>query len=360
MTDLGDGLRAAVTGAGAVSAFGFHWHGLGQALLRSGIRPAPSAQLASSHPGTMSSEVPSAEPAEDPTDPKARKLMSRSAHLAAIAIGQALGDAEWTSGRELIGAYLGVGASGGPIEELEAILRGCASDGRLDLDRFSAQGLPASHPLHAFHLLNNYILCHGSIAFGLGGPNAAFYSRGAGTFTALREALWALREGTCDRALAGGADSALHIGTYVELTLEGFTSRGLVPGEGAALLALAREATRPLAYLEVGAPRRSEPSAALEAICSELARRPVDLVVLAAWGPSVCELLASFAARALPRARILDLTAGLGDSLAAAPALGCAAALDLLAAGEFRRALVLGAGVDGAVAGALLTCEAEA
>ena len=54
----------------------------------------------------------------------------------------------------------------------------------------SARGArSACNPLFAFQLMNNFTLCHGAIRGGLGGPNGAFFSRGAGTVRALAEAV---------------------------------------------------------------------------------------------------------------------------------------------------------------------------
>jgi hypothetical protein len=207
-------------------------------------------------------------------------------------------------------------------------------DGRIDQARFCREGLAAAHPLLAFHLLSNFILCHGSIAAGVGGPNRAFYSRGAGTVTAISEAMWALSEGDCQRALAGGADSALHLATFVELVLDGFVKQGFVPGEGAAVLAMAREAERPLAILEgtfTG---------------SSVEGRTDEIAILVPWGPLARKLLEERTSTCAVR---VDLSLSLGDPLAANVALGCAAAIDLIVAGKTRRAVVMCAGVDGSI-----------
>jgi hypothetical protein len=351
---------AAIVGAGAASAFGAGWRGLGRALRDGALRFHPSAQLAETHPGTLASEVAPPGAGEDPSDPRARKLMSRAAHLAAMALARALADAGFGGGREGIGYFLGLGASGGPIDELHAILGASAVDRRLDLARFARDGLPATSPLLAFHLLNNLVLCHGAIAEGLGGPNAAFYSRGSGTFLALEEALWALDGGACERAVAGGADSALHLGTLVELLLGGGVAAGLVPGEGAALLALSRGGGPALASLDACAVRRGGAlGEAVEAVWTALAPGRIDWLVVAPWGPPARSALQAFARDRLPGTPVVDASAGLGDPLAAAPALACAAALDLLVGGG-GRALVLGAGLDGAAGGAILSAGGSA
>jgi hypothetical protein len=331
---------AAIVGVSALSAFGFGWRGLGQALLSRALAPAPSRQLARSHPGTLASEVPPIPASEDVAHLKSRKLMSRSAQLAAIAMRKALEDAGWSERREEIGCFLGIGASGGPMEELAEILRASVRDGRIDSARFCTEGLAAANPLLAFHLLSNFILCHGAIATGVAGPNRAFYSRGAGTVLAIREALYSLEEGDCERTLAGGADSALHLATFVELALEGFVARGFVPGEGAAMLALQKQAAHPLAFVEVP---ESLPEAG-------------ELAILVPWGPPARDALELASARFATR---IDLSLCLGDPLGANVALACAAAVDLLGAGKCRSAVVLCTGVDGTTSGLHLRAGGE-
>ena len=335
--------RAAIVAAGALSATGLGWRGLGRALLSGALAPRPSSQLAASHPGTLASEVGAIPADKDVGDAKSRRLMSRSAHLAAVAMRGALEEAGWSEGRDRIGCFLGLGASGGPMEELAAILRASVREGRVDPARFCREGLASAHPLLAFHLLSNFTLCHGSIAFGVGGPNRAFYSRGAGTVTAISEAIWALAEGDCERALAGGADSGLHQASFVEMYLEGFCARGWIPGEGAAWMALCRDAERPLAFVEGCAVAGDAAS-----VWAKLGGAP--LAILVPWGPPARDALSE----ATRTARRVDLSACLGDPLAAGPALGCCAALDLLVAQEAPAAGVLASGADGEVAGVRL------
>ncbi len=346
------GPQAAVVGVSAVSAFGFGWRGLGRALLGRALAPRPCATLERSHPGTWASEVPPVPAADEVSDAKTRRLMSRAAHLAALAMKRALADAGWDGGRDEVGCFLGVGASGGPMEELLAILRASVVGGKVDPARFCREGLASAHPLLAFHLLSNYILCHGSIATGVGGPNRAFYSRGTGTVTAVAEACWALAEGDCARALAGGADSALHLASFEELHLEGFTARGFVPGEGAALLALAPQADTALAWIDGCAVDRD-----LDSLLRRLGAASADLAILVPWGPPARESLnaALAAAHPVPPIHALDLSLSLADPLAAGPALACAAAVDLLVSGTATQALVLCAGVDGAFGGVVLS-----
>lgn len=351
----------AIVGAAAVSAYGLSWRGLGRAIERGTIAPAPSIQLAASHGEVLASEVPPIEPADDAGDARQRKLMTRAARLAAIAARRALAEVGWTDRREEIGFFLGVGASGVALPEMPPMLQRSIDEGRFSLPRFGREGLAACNPLFAFQTMNNFTLCHGAILEGTGGPNAAYYSRGGGTVLALEEALWAIAEGTCDCALAGGADSALHPVTYAELQREGWTAGGLVPGEGAALLTIAAEAeTRGSIACVLGCLRASARRGSLLPVTGALADRvldgmPVpDLVVIAPWGSPARAALLDVAEERAPQTRLLDLSLGLGDALAATPALAWVVALDQIASGDARTALVLSAGIDGEVGAVLL------
>src|SRR5438105_2610014 len=122
-----------VAGASALGAFGSSWRGLGAAAAAGA---APGGELA-------------LEPLESREAVRARKLMSRSARLAALALRAALADAGWAERREEVGAYLGVGASGGVMEELEAMLRASSDAGRFTTARFGEAGLLACNPLLA-------------------------------------------------------------------------------------------------------------------------------------------------------------------------------------------------------------------
>jgi hypothetical protein len=351
-----------IVGAAAASAHGPTWRGLSAALLDGRVAPRPPRALPDAPAGLLVSEAATPPPAEDPTDPKARKLMTRAGHLAVMAAHHAVAEAGWDAERAGTGNFLGIGASGGPLEELGAMVRASVEDCRISLGRFATSGLGATNPLFAFHLLNNFNLCHGAIGEGLRGPNAAFFSRGSGTALALVEAVHALRRGECERALAGGADSALHPGTLIELARDGLLDDGLVPGEGAALLALSVRAERPLGLIEgcaVRRARRAPIEEELAQLARELGAEPADAAVVAGWNPTVGATLTE-GARGLFGARVVvDLGAGLGESLAASPALAWVAALDLLASGAARVA-ALSAGPDGDLCGVVLTRRARA
>ena len=332
-----------VVGAGAVSAFGVRWRGLGQAIRDGELRPAPSEQLAVSHPGTSGSEVPALAAGQDAGDARARRLMSRAARFGAIALREAVRDAAFAERREEIGAWLGVGASGVSMEDVPAILAASIRDQQLSMALLGERGIAACNPLFTFQTLNNFTLCHGAILEGIGGPNGAFFSRGAGTVTALAEALHALRAGDCERALAGGADTSLHPVTWEELSREGRVAQGLVPGEGGAVLALARAPGAALAELELC---ELDPSPAM-------LEKPCAAVVIAPWGREARAKLHRLASRHAPEAAVVDTSLVLGDSLAAAPALAWVAALDLICSGA-GRVLCLSLGTDEVLAAVTL------
>ena len=326
-------MRVPVVGAAAISAFGRGWRGLGEAL-------ATGAAL----PGV---------PAEAPLgNPRVRKMMSRGAYLAASCLGELLPELGWQ--RTNCGCFLGVGASGGSLDDVTALLAECIVDGQLSLERFGDRGLGACNPLLAFQLMNNFTLCHGAILEGLGGPNAALFSRGAGTTAALIEAVHAIVDRECEHAIAGGADCATHPVTRAELAP--LIARGLVPADGAAVLALGGGATdvSPIAFVEgcaiASGHERPLSQAIAEAVPSCAA---LDLVVIAPWGPSVARELHAWSRTNAASATVVDCSA-LGDALAAGPALAWVAALDLLRAGRGDRALVVTAGVDGDVGAVVL------
>jgi hypothetical protein len=336
-------VTVAIVGAAAISRHGAGWRGLGEALAAGAVLPG----------------VPALAPLGQP---KVQKMMSRGAYLAASCLGALVRDAPLAP-RSGCGYFLGVGASGGSLDDVIALLAESIAGGGFSLARFGDRGLGACNPLLAFQLMNNFTLCHGAILEGLGGPNAALFSRGAGTTAALIEAVHAIADQDCAHAIAGGADSALHPVTLAELARERPGTPALVPSEGAALLALqALEVAASDAVLGVveGCAIASGLARPLVEAVEEAVTRAeltgADLVVIAPWGPAVAAELRGWAHDNAPDARVVDSSA-LGEALAASPALAWLAALDLLVAGRARRALVLSAGTDGDIGAVVLARE---
>lgn len=340
--------EALVVAASAVSAAG-----IGRPALRSALRHTPALllpveSLKPTHGDVVGAQVPAGMAEAELSSRRLQGKLSRSALLAAVAVRRALAEAEWSEGREEIGYFLGVGASGCSIAEIEAMLTIALKEEHLSLALMGSQALSACNPLFAFQAMHNFTLCHGAIAEELGGPNAAFYSRGAGTVGALEEAVSALEEQLCHRVLAGGADTLLHPLTWAELLTDGAAARGLIPGEGAAILALSRSSPRSLAAIEKCGAYSGPSSLAqkLERALADLGHREIDCIAIAPWGEPPRQQLRSFAAAQFPGAVILDVTAKLGECVAASPALGWVAAIDALLERGAGRALALSAGLD--------------
>jgi hypothetical protein len=330
-----------IVAAATLSDAGTGWRGLGEGAL---------IMTSGTHvkfPG-MPADAPLAQP-------KARKMMSRGAYLAARCLADLLDDVTWR--RANVGYFLGVGASGGSLDDVTALLAASIVDGNFSLARFGDAGLAACNPLLAFQLMNNFTLCHGAILEGVGGPNSALFSRGAGTTAALIEAAYAIADGDCEHAIAGGADSAIHPVTHAELVRDGFIERGQRPTEGAALIALGAGGTgaRILGVLEGAAIVHGQTSADLDRCFASFDAPAIDAVVIAPWGPPVGNAIERWARQRFPKAEIANASYVFGDTLAASHALGWVCAIDILVAGFATHVLVVGAGVDGQTAMAGMT-----
>lgn len=348
----------AIVGAGALSAYGLGWKGMGKKVVAGALLAAPLAESGRSHPGIISAEVGALPEARSPAEKRARGLMSRSALLAALAGRSVMEEAGWAGHAGDLGYFLGVGASCGDFAVIEAIVRASVEPDPggqpvFSTPRFGERGLRACNPLFAFQLMNNFTLCHSAIQEGTTGPNAAFFSRGTGTVMALGEAVCALAEGTCTRALAGGADSAVYPMTLSEIMRQGWLQRGLIPAEGAGILALSADETGALGFVHDWAIQSCRGRSRALAMTALLARlgphvAAADLVVLVPWGPPCHEeLLLGHERLRRSGARVVDLSASLGHALAAAPALGWIAALDMVAHEGAEHALIISAGLDG-------------
>lgn len=303
------------------------------------------------HTASLGPYLAGASPAEEPlASPRARKMMSRGAYLAARCLAdlvKALGDTDRTA----IAYHLGVGSSAGSLDDVTPLLDAAIVDGAFSLLAFGGRGLAACNPLLAFQLMNNFTLCHGAILEGIGGPNGAIFSRGAGTVAALAEAVHAVRTGECTYAITGGADVATHPVTLAELTRDGHIARGMIPADGAALLALGVSTSLDDVVIDgcAHASGRGRPigeaieDAFARASRSSIAAPPPSTLVVAPWGPPAADALRSYAMR-FPVTPV-DVSAR-GETLAASAALAVIAAAAALREAP-GRAVVITLGVDG-------------
>ena len=358
-----------VVGASCLSNLSLSWRGVGQAIV-----DRSSRDHRASHEGTLDVAI-AGIPADRPKSERmAERLMSRSAVLGHLATCAAVADAGWVTADSPpngalsdVGLFMGVGASGGSVSQLQAMLSQSIDNGEFSLHAFGRQGLRACNPLYAFQLMNNFAMCHAAILGGMQGPNAALFSRGGGTVMALSEALFVFADDheDCHRVLVGGADCATDPVTHAELARHGFCAEGLVPAEGAAILALSdRAGDRALATVKCSAIAPLGEVGLKSAVASALPDREhargdlCDLVVSAGWGPARQAELAAIASELAPAASVVDVTREMGESLAATPALAWVVAIDLLQ-GNFDRALVLTCGIDDHVGAVLFHAALE-
>lgn len=223
-----------ITGVGLVSALGDDAVAVG-ALIRAGVSGLRPLDVLASLPD------PSAAVAAGPDlkpwlkRRKDAKLLPRSAELALAAAGDALRG--WTGDRVELGLFLGVGREPPDSGESEACLIASCRDGLLDDALLAGPGRDLYPPLLPLKTLPNMALAHVSINLGLMGENAAWAGEEGAGWTALHAAWWAVAEGRCAAALAGGADSLVDLGSARDRLRMG---RPGAPGEAAALLLLER------------------------------------------------------------------------------------------------------------------------
>lgn len=165
---------------------------------------------------------------------KDAKLLARPAALLLPACGEAL--AAWPGERLPVGLFLGVGAEPADDGDSEPALAASARQGRLDPALLAGPGRDLYPPLLPLRTLPNMALAHASIHLDLGGANGTWAGGAEAGLHAVRAALWALAEGRCPAALAGGTDSHVDLGAARDLRRIGRTEP---PGEAAAALLLA-------------------------------------------------------------------------------------------------------------------------
>jgi len=181
----------------------------------------------------------SARAAEVPLHPwllrrKDRKLLSRAAELALAAAGPALG--AWAGQREALGLFVGVGREPPDTGSAEPALAASCVGGHLDPSALAGPGRALYPPLLPLLTLPNLVLSHVSINLGIRGPNGTVAGEAAAGLGALAEAAFAVAEGSCPAALAGGADSRIDFGSARDLYRLGRAGPARVPAEGAVFL----------------------------------------------------------------------------------------------------------------------------
>ncbi len=342
----------------------------------------------------------------DPTTKLGRsrslKYMSRASAFAVFAARRALADADLDpraiDGGDAVGIFAGHGMTSSEVTDLEAIVgRSMDEHGALSMPKLGRDGLRAANPLLSFRILSNMPLCHVAMDRGVRGPNAALHSLGGETVAALADAVDALRDGRARVALWGGVDGQLDRAGVLQLIRQGQLpsgaeltdvtsaqpfdgdSAGRALAEGAAFLVLERA--------EDAAARGARPRATIDGIGLAPARttrlrsakpEPIRLAIARALGqpdqpPSRSErdlagvfssacgdgadrfeerALADSVDAAVP---ITTTRGGLGDALAAGPAIDAALAVAAIERDPTAgRRLIVSAGASATVGAALL------
>jgi nodulation protein E len=191
--------RVAITGLGAVSAFGIgvpaFWAGVAQG--RSGVR-----RITSFDPTSFIAQIAAEVPAFDPSahfEDGAVDLLDRFAQFALVAAGEALGQAQLSltdEERDRTGVAIG-SALGGVVTQ----------DDRYH--RLYAQGSPRVHPFSIPRIMNNAAAAQVSMRHRLRGPALSLATACAASAHAIGEAAEMIRAGRADVMVAGGADAPL-------------------------------------------------------------------------------------------------------------------------------------------------------
>lgn len=256
--------RIVVTGSGAVCAAGMDVQAIHGALLEGRCAIGPITQWdTSGWPMRVAGEVPDFNARALVEDRKLHKLIRRTdlfglyaADRAIEASGliahrAALDDAAAARFSDASGVY--VGSGGGNYQNNYDFLPLIAQSGG-ELAGFGKQLLDTVNPMWLLRTLPNNVLGHIGIRHRLKGPNACITNHSIGGLLAVIEAMEALRNGECDRAVAVGHDTPIEpqmllyyhsVGLIARDALRPFDARhdGSQFGEGAAALVLETEAS---------------------------------------------------------------------------------------------------------------------
>ena len=228
-----------VTGIGVVSALGNDREAFWAALARgrSGLAPIASvdtANLAFDKGGEARDFRP-----EEHLDESLCHLADRFAQMTVVSARQAVADAGLEPA-DLGGARCGVvtgSCVGGQTSEDEAFAR------------LYGEGRARVHPLSVPRIMANAGASLVSMDLGIEGPGFTLSTACSSANHALGQALWMIRAGLVDRALAGGGEAPFSYGNLVAWNAMRVVSRdtcrpfsadrsGMILGEGAAMLLL--------------------------------------------------------------------------------------------------------------------------
>jgi 3-oxoacyl-[acyl-carrier-protein] synthase II len=255
--------RVVVSGIGIISPIGLEkgafWESLRTA--RSGVRQITSFD-ARALPCRIGGEIIGFDARNyvEKKERKSLKVMSRSIQLAVAAAQLAMDDCRLDKSQldpTRFGVEFGAGLIASELEELgmASQISGTGRIGAVDLHKWGSQGLAYMPPLWMLKYLPNMLACHVSILHNAQGPNNTITENDVASLLALGEAARVLRRDQADFFLVGGADSKINPLSLVRHSLFLALSRrndapeqasrpfdrrrdGIVPGEGAGVLAL--------------------------------------------------------------------------------------------------------------------------
>ena len=221
---------------GVVSAIGTDLETFATSLFagQSGIRPLTCVE-----PGklrfTQGAEIPDYD-ASRHFDPRAASMLDPFAQYAIVAARQAVAHSRATLHPERTCVVTGTGGGG----------QATTDNGFLDL---YGKQLPRVNPLTVPRIMSSASASHICMEFGITGPAYTVSTACSSSSHALGQALWHIRNGVCDTAVAGGSEAVFSYGFLRSWeamrvvspdTCRPFSRdrQGLILGEGAAMFVL--------------------------------------------------------------------------------------------------------------------------
>ena len=238
MNAVNSDCRVVVSGIGVVSAIGLNRERFEDSLRagRCGIRPI--TRFAPDRLQMKNAAAVAGFDAAAHIHPKRLTMMDRFAQFAVVAAREAIADAGIARGDGLRAAAVVLGsAAGGKTTEDDAFRE------------LYGAGNPRVHPTVIPRSMLSAAVSHVAMDLGIQGPSFAVSSACASAAHALGQALWMLRSGAAEIALAGGAEACITPGPLkawdsmrvVSLDIcrpFSLGRRGMTLGEGAAVLTL--------------------------------------------------------------------------------------------------------------------------
>jgi 3-oxoacyl-[acyl-carrier-protein] synthase II len=210
--------RVVISGIGIISPIGLdvgaYWRSMREG--RSGVRPIRTFDAAGL-PVRFAGEVTEFD-AKDFVEKKDRrglKVMARTIQLAVAGAQRALDHGKVDKSKlepTRFGVEFGAGLIATELLDLAEASHVSANcqPGRVDLDKWGEQGLPAIQPLWMLKYLPNMLACHVSILHDARGPNNSITESDVASLLAMGEAYRILVRDQADFFLVGGAESKLN------------------------------------------------------------------------------------------------------------------------------------------------------